>query len=661
MVDLTNLNEEQREAATTINGPLLILAGAGTGKTATLTYRTGYMIEQGISPEHILMVTFTNKAAREMKSRIASFLSNDIAEKVTACTFHSFCVMMLRKYSNVIGMNSNFTVLSSGEDEDIIAMVKSVDEKKRYTGKGFPPNGKICSFISSAINKDMSISDVMNGTKYAKFTKEVIEIGKEAAKYKQANSMANYDDLLVYVIQILKRSPEVAQKIAATYQYIMVDEYQDTNPLQDMILSELFKYTKNIAVVGDDMQSLYGFRGADVNNIIHFPEKFQGCKTIKLVRNYRSSQEILNLSNNITEWATEGFPKKLIGTHSSGIKPAVISVSDQHEEANHVIKLIGSLVAKGVPLDEICIIERNSISSAEIEVKLNKEGIPFEKYGGMKFIDLSYVKDILAYLKVMVNPYDEIAWFRILQVHRGIGSTYARRIADGLKKDGFSHLLDKQYIKKGYGSELELLHKQLVFCEGLELKKMLDSFIDFYISTRKRNIEEMDTDEGSRTEYLAENEQQGKELKRLSEIAELYNKIDTFLDDLLLDNTTINDTAQNGNLVISTVHSVKGLEYQAVIVLDCVNGLFPNADVAGSKEDNEELRCFYVAVTRAKERLFLISPKAANRYGKPLPGIPSRYLESTSGLISSNDSNFFARFSEPVDEDWGYFKRNIWR
>jgi DNA helicase-2/ATP-dependent DNA helicase PcrA len=295
---------------------------------------------------------------------------------------------------------------------------------------------------------------------------------------------------------------------------------------------------------------------------------------------------------------------------------------------------------------------------------LNKQGIPFEKYGGLKFMDYSYVKDILAYLKVMINPYDEISWFRILQVHRGIGSVNARKIATGLKENGFEHLKDKKYAKRNYGPELILLYEQLQLCEGLELQKMIGSFVDFYIGTCKRNIESMDTDEGMRTQYLLENKAHAEDLQRLVEISESYTKIDVFLDDLMLDATAINDKSEQGNLVISTVHSVKGLEFNTVIVLDCVNGLFPSAETAGTKEDNEELRCFYVALTRAKEHLFLMSPKSASRYGRALPGIPSRYLEETKGLVRSNDKDFFSRFyEEPVSDYWGGFPRprkNIW-
>jgi DNA helicase-2/ATP-dependent DNA helicase PcrA len=651
MLDLAKLNPEQLDAATTINGPLLILAGAGSGKTTVLTYRTAYMISEGINPEQILMLTFTNKAAKEMKERSIKMLGGDAGNKVLACTFHSFCALMLRKYGTHIGIAPHFTILSPGDDEDIIAIVKSYADKTRYKGRGFPPNGKVCDFISMAVNKDLSISDVVRHTKYHMFVDEVVELAQLSAEYRKEHDMLNYDDILIRFIDLLNMKPEIAERIAHTYQYIMVDEYQDTNPLQEAILLELFRYTKNIAVVGDDMQSLYGFRGAEVENIINFPNKFPGCKTVTLVRNYRSNQEILDLGNKVCQCATEGFPKELIGTHNSNVLPSVISVNNQYEETEYVVNLVQQLHSQGVPYDEICIVERNSILSAGIEIKLNKLGIEFDKYGGAKYTDLSYVKDILAYLKVMTNPYDEISWFRILQVHRGIGNVNARKISEKCRTCGFDGLLDKSYAKRQYGPELKRLHEQLNACEGIKLIEMIKSFITFYCDTNKKNIEEMDTDEGSRTAYLMQNEGQREELQKLVEIAGGYRSIDSFLDDLLLDNTKTNEQESTGNLVISTIHSVKGLEYDTVIMLDCIDGIFPNADEEGSKEDNEELRCFYVAVTRAKERLYLICPRSAMRYGQSINGVPSRYLKETEGIVRSNDHTFFDRFKR---SKWGY-------
>lgn len=634
MIDFEKeLNEKQLEAVRNIEGPMLVLACAGSGKTRCMTYRTAYMIEQGVAPEQILMLTFTNKAANEMKERLDKMLDDYVGRRVLACTFHSFCSLMLRKYGHHIGISPHFTILSPGDDEDIISIVKSEQDKTRYKGRGFPPNGKVCDFISMSLNKNISIYDVMKNTKYYLFVDEVSELARLSTEYRKRNDMLNYDDILLRFIDLLNEKPDIASIIANTYRYIMVDEYQDTNPLQEAILLELFRYTKNIAVVGDDMQSLYGFRGAEVENIIHFPDRFAGCKVVTLTKNYRSNQEILDVGNKVCEWATEGFPKTLVGTRHSNILPSVVSVNDQYEEAEYVVQLVQNLHREGIPYNEICIVERNSILSASVEVKLNKLGIEFDKYGGAKYTDLSYVKDILAYLKVMTNPYDEIAWFRILQVHRGIGNMNARKIAEKCKTGGFAGLLDKSFSKRAYAVELKRLYEQLNLCDGDQLVDMTKSFISFYCDTIKKNIEEMDTDEGSRTAYLMDNESHRTDLHKLVEIAEGYRSVDSFLDDLLLDNTMANEHDPGEHLVISTVHSVKGLEFEAVIVIDCIDGIFPNAEEEGSKEDNEELRCFYVALTRAKERLYFICPRSAMRYGQRIYGVLSRYLSKSNGLL----------------------------
>jgi DNA helicase-2/ATP-dependent DNA helicase PcrA len=262
----------------------------------------------------------------------------------------------------------------------------------------------------------------------------------------------------------------------------------------------------------------------------------------------------------------------------------------------------------------------------------------------------------------MTNPYDEISWFRILQVHRGIGNVNARKISEKCRAVGFDGLLDKAWAKKQYADELKRLHEQLNSCDGIKLVDMIQSFITFYCDTNKKNIEEMDTDEGSRTAYLMENEGQREQLYKLIELAGTYRSVDSFLDDLLLDNTKLNEKESDGKLVISTIHSVKGLEYNTVIVLDCINGIFPNAEEEGSKEDNEELRCFYVAVTRAKERLYLICPRSAMRYGQSIDGVPSRYLKETEGIVRSNDYQFFDRFKKPRFSDYddmigGWYRR----
>ena len=657
---LKGLNTEQLRAATSINGPMLVIAGAGSGKTRVMVSRAAYMVDSGIPACNILMLTFTNKAAAEMKERVIGMLPADAGKEITACTFHSFCVMLLRRYGEKVGIPAHFTIITGGDETDVINIVKASQGKQKFNGRGFPPSGKIVDIISQSTNKGRPISEIMKTKKfekYAAFDSEVIEIAKLATAYKKQNSMLNYDDLLVYVNYLLETYPNLCQKVANAYPYIMVDEYQDTNPLQEKILVQLFKCTKNIAVVGDDMQSLYGFRGAEVENIIEFPNRFPGCTEVFLTKNYRSNQEILDLSNKVVQCTTEGFPKELTGTHSSGHKPELISVNNAFEEADDIIERIEDWKSNGVPYNEMCVLFRSSYQSALVEQRLMMNGIPFVKYGGKKFFELEYVKDVLAYLRVAVNQHDEIAWFRILQSHQGIGQIYARNIASECKTNGASQLLSTKYKKKKYKSELELLYRELSSFDGKTLDKILPRAIDFYIETQERNIQNMKTEsEAHRTELLEALPAMKETLMMLVLVASGYQSISAFLDDLTLDNTKLTqDENKEGHVVLSTIHSVKGLEFQCVSILDCVDEIFPSTSVEekGSKEDNEELRCFYVAITRAKENLVMYVPENISKFGRNMHGILSHFLTDTQDEVQCNDR---AIFMSP--EMYGYGARD---
>lgn len=634
------LNEEQYDAVKTTEGPVLIIAGAGTGKTRTMVYRTAYLLEHCAAATEILMLTFTNKAANEMKERVIELLGENVASNITACTFHSFCVTMLRRFANEININTNFTILSTSDDVDIINMKKTESTEHRYDKKGFPPSAKIAEVISQSINRNMSVEDVLKENKYSRyydFLDDILELKKITDEYKRENSLLNYDDLLLEMNRLLETHPNIAKKISDIYRYIMVDEYQDTNSLQDAILFLLRTDNKNLAVVGDDMQSLYAFRGANVENIISFPKRMENCKVIKLVKNYRSNQEILNLSNFAVTYATEGFQKKLEGMHYAYEKPQILSVYTQAQEADAVMNLIEELHDNdGLNYNDICILGRNSFLTIDVEASLRRDGIPYVKFGGPKFFDLEYVRTILSYCRVMVKNNDEIAWFRILKVHSGIGDFNAKKIAAKCKEFGIDHLIDKQYEKRVYASELKILYKELKKLEDLKLTEMMTEVIDFYTNTNERNIQNMRlSDESKRTALLDENENHHTQLQALIPITEKYNTILEFLDDLVMDNTALtqNEDVEN-SIVLSTIHSIKGLEYKAVIIMDCIDGIFPSTEEKdmGSKEDNEELRCFYVALTRAKDKLFLISPQNAKVFNKPMRGKLSHYLYGADGL-----------------------------
>lgn len=640
MIDYkSELNEEQYDAVTTTEGPLLIIAGAGTGKTRTIVYRAAYLIEHCATSSQILMLTFTNQSADEMKARVIKLLGDNVAKDITACTFHSFCTIMLRRFCNDAGLDPEFTIISPSDDADIIDMKKTEGTLHKYDKKGFPPSSKIVEIISQSINRNKTIEEVLEGNKYykfAEFLKDIEELKEKADEYKDKNSMVNYDDLLLRMNKLLETNPFVQKEISGYFKYVMVDEYQDTNTLQDKILLNIRRENNNIAVVGDDLQSLYAFRGADVQNIISFPQRYAGCRVVKLVKNYRSNQEILDFSNYVVKSATEGFQKKLIGTHEKGDLPIIYELYAQADESPVVMDIIDKVHESGVPYDEMCILARTSFATTLIEKDLQIGGINYVKYGGPKFLDLEYVKDILSYLRVTVRNDDELAWFRILKVHSGIGDFTARKLALNCKEFGSEYLTDKQHARRVYGQELIKLHQELEEIQDLSLKETLKHVIDFYVKTKHENIDNMKVkQESNRTEYHAIVDRHEQELQLLIDMADSYKTITKFLDDLVLDNTSATqNNPEDGSIVISTIHSVKGLEFHTVIIIDCIDGIFPSTteDNIGTKEDNEELRCFYVAITRAKENLFLISPQNAMVFGKHINGQIPHYLNGGNYL-----------------------------
>lgn len=630
------LNPEQYQAVINTEGPLLILAGAGSGKTRTLIYRVAYLVEKGIPPEEILLLTFTNKAANEMKKRASSML-DDRCARITACTYHSFCAKMLRRYACLLGYPNHYSIIDTSDMADIISMMRT--ERNYHKIKGFPKPNLIASVISKAVNTNRTIAGIIahEYPKYRGYVSKIEELWTAAAEYKKKNGMMDYDDILLNFYYVLKGYPSIADKISQRYSYIMVDEYQDSNYFQEQIIFLLRQKNKNLAVVGDDSQSLYGFRGSQVENIIQFPKRMPGCNTIFLTRNYRSNQEIMDLSNYVMQaHATEGIAKNMIATHHKRAKPQVVFLNNNSQEATYILTAIMDLHKKGIPYHQICVLERGSAQSYQLEGLLNTNHIPFEKYGGIKFLEKSHVKDIICYLRIMVNERDEIAWYRVLQLIDGIGKTYARNLASDLKNSGSEGLLRNRYSKRSFQKDLEVLYKNRhQWIENNDIPDLLKKIIDYYYHLRKETIKNMRTDEETREEMYAKNESDHKELMILLKMCEGCDELITFLDTLSLEPDRKQEQAED-KLVISTIHSAKGLEFHTVFLMDCVDTVFPSTtiDEAGSKEDNEELRCFYVAITRAKENLFLLVPKAFFCYGRTFFTQKSHFLEGAEKYLA---------------------------
>ena len=639
MINYEKLNKFQYEAVMHDKGPALLLAGAGTGKTRTLIYRVAHLIESGVSPESILLLTFTNKAANEMKERAEKMLKEKCG--ITACTYHSFCVKMLRFYGKMAGISPDFTIISGPDEADIIDIVKS--ELNFQKLKNMPSASVFASMLSTCVNKRLTLEELLKEQKYWRFRqneRKLLLLREETKKYKEEHNLFNYDDILLKFDQMLTDYSNIARRIEDTYRYIMVDEYQDTNTLQDSIIRKIRTKNTNLMVVGDDMQSIYKFRGADVQNILSFPKRYTDCKVIYLTENYRSSQEILNLANHVMTNATEGYQKNLRAQFSSQELPKVYSVNDTKTEAEFVLNRIKAKHAEGIPYNDICVLYRNSFQSYELEVLLNKAGLDFEKYGGIRFLDRAHIKDVLAFLRIYTNPSDELAWFRILQLHIGIGKVYARNISRKCLEYGPEYLIDDCHKRKKYGVHIRKLYDEIQSWEGKEVLEILKSSCAYYVKTLENTIRNKKVDsESDREESLQDLERNKEDITILQEMAKDYDSALAFLDA-----TTLDATKSKGNeedkLVLSTIHSVKGLEYDTVILLDCIDEILPSARYIGSPEDNEDVRCMYVAVTRAKNTLYMMVPKIALKYGKAIPGDLSRYIEGRDDLYDAYEIKY---------------------
>ena len=574
-----------------------------------------------------------------MKERAEKMLKEKCG--ITACTYHSFCVKMLRFYGKMAGISPDFTIISGPDEADIIDIIKS--ELNFQKLKNMPSASVFASMLSTCVNKRLTLEELLKEQKYWRFRqneRKLLLLREETKKYKEEHNLFNYDDILLKFDQMLTDYSNIARRIEDTYRYIMVDEYQDTNTLQDSIIRKIRTKNTNLMVVGDDMQSIYKFRGADVQNILSFPKRYTNCKVIYLTENYRSSQEILNLANHVMTNATEGYQKNLRAQFNSQELPKVYSVNDTKTEAEFVLNRIKAKHAEGIPYNDICVLYRNSFQSYELEVLLNKAGLDFEKYGGIRFLDRAHIKDVLAFLRIYTNPSDELAWFRILQLHIGIGKVYARNISRKCLEYGPEYLIDDCHKRKKYGVHIRKLYDEIQSWEGKEFLEILKSSCAYYAKTLENTIRNKKVDsESDREESLQDLERNKEDITILQEMAKDYDSALAFLDA-----TTLDATKSKGNeedkLVLSTIHSVKGLEYDTVILLDCIDEILPSARYIGSPEDNEDVRCMYVAVTRAKNTLYMMVPKIALKYGKAIPGDLSRYIEGRDDLYDAYEIKY---------------------
>ncbi|QQS37259.1 MAG: ATP-dependent helicase [Ignavibacteriales bacterium] len=624
------LNPAQFEAASAVEGAYLIIAGAGTGKTRTLVYRVARLVELGYDPQSILLLTFTRKAANEMLNR-ASILLDNRCSKILGGTFHSFANLTLRKYAKAMNLDSSFTILDQSDSEDVINLIRSqagfIPKEKR-----FPNKQTLNKVYSLNVNTGRSVENIIeeNYPHFIELTQQILDIQKIYINYKHRNNLLDYDDLLVYLNEFLKSQSPSVRSLLSSIKFVMVDEYQDTNLLQADIIKGLTQLNNNIMVVGDDSQAIYSFRGASFKNIIEFPSLFNNVQVIKLEENYRSTQPILNLANHINETAIEKYTKVLYTRKSRGELPTIISAATENHQSKFIVQRILELREEGVSLNNIAVLFRSSFFSFDLEIELNKAGIPFVKFGGMKFIETAHIKDILAFLRIAANPKDVVSWYRVLLLHEGVGPKTAQKILDELSTGKIS-------VKENPESSSKFRYE-----------KLYDLFILLYNITTSKSLPSEKAQQVCeyyyplfRDKYDDFNKRK-KDIDIFLNITENYKSLDTLLADMaiepIIDSVIDIDvpTKEDEFLTLSTIHSAKGLEWHTVFIIHAVDGFFPSSRAVESVESlEEERRLMYVAATRAKQNLYITYPmNLYDRETRMTLSLPSRFISDVKeGMV----------------------------
>lgn len=628
------LNAAQLAVVETIDGPILVIAGAGTGKTRTLVYRVARMIEMGIPPGHILLLTFTRKSSQDMLRR-ASMLVGPRAEQVEGGTFHSFANHTLRHYATRLGYQSSFSILDQSDCEDVVNLLRTrlgVEAKKRR----FPRKQTIVSMISSSVNRMTALREIVESD-YPQYRTEIDEIealARSYQEYKRAHDLMDYDDLLVNMVLLLEKHEDVRERLADMHRYIMVDEYQDTNKLQHEIVHRLAGARRNVMVVGDDSQSIYSFRGANFRNIMDFPDHFPGTQVITLEENYRSTQPILTFTNEVLRGAVEKYEKNLFTRRVGGDLPMLVSTMNEQLQSQFVVQRVLELREEGIELNDIAVLFRSSFHSFDLEIELNKANIPYVKMGGFKFIETAHVKDLVAHLRVLHNRRDVVSWNRILLLLEGVGPRGAQKIIDGIVDGRIALTTDGVAEARATGNQavarlFEQLHS--LADDAMPLQERVDQLVAYYRPVLKRKYDDY-------TKRL-------KDVEMFAEIAGRYRSLNSFLSDIALEppNESVTDINEAGSedekLVLSTIHSAKGLEWNSVFLIWALDGFFPAARSAGSHESiEEERRLMYVATTRAKDRLAI--------------SYPINIYDRESGTVLSKPSRFIEGIPEDIAERW---------
>ncbi len=652
------LNEEQLRVVLHGDGPCLVLAGAGSGKTRTITYRVAYLLEKGVNPNNILLVTFTNKAAKEMIHRVQT-LMHDVETQQRAAlswagTFHHVAYRILILYGALLGYKPNFSILDSEDSIDLLKLCIKQEGIDR-DAKRFPSPKVIQSIISFARNAKKSISEVVQEKhpKWEEYCDTIVRIAGEYDKRKKQANVMDFDDLLVNLYILLLNFENVRQKFATQFEYVLVDEYQDTNRIQAAIIDLFASVHKNIIVVGDDAQSIYSFRAAEIQNILDFEKTYVDAKVFRLEMNYRSTPNILELANDVIKNNRNQYKKELKSLKTSFVKPEVHAFTDQSEEGEFVAQRILELNSEGVPLSHMAVLFRAAFHSQALEIELTKRNIPYDYRGGVRFFERAHIKDVLAFLRIFHNNEDVIAWSRVLNMQVGIGPAAAQKIIDAVQNAGgvgaqdFAPLLPAR-ARSGFNDFISI-YTTLQHSDGTPSGLILavkNSKYKEYLEAEYPDFRERLQD-----------------IEQLALFAQRQPDLSKFLAEASLQESYATAQARSPEdeeekLILSTIHQAKGLEWEAVFILNVSAGQFPSDRALNEdKGMEEERRLFYVAITRAKKYLYLSYPLLS--ISAHTLGGPSMFLEEIDkdlveehgaggGFFGSNFGS--TSFTDPSDE-----------
>jgi DNA helicase-2/ATP-dependent DNA helicase PcrA len=655
------LNPQQLAAVTAPPGPALVIAGAGSGKTRTLTYRVAYLLEQGIPPDRILLLTFTNKAAGEMMRRVSDLIGQEL-RTLWGGTFHSIGARVLRSHADALGYHRDFTILDRDDAKDLIKACVA-DAGIETKGTHFPKPEVLNEIFSLSVNTHKTPNEILETqfSYFAQFAEKISDVAQRYVKRKRATNGMDFDDLLALWLKLLQENTDVREHYQRRFQFILVDEYQDTNKLQGDLIDLLAARTQNVTVVGDDAQSIYAWRGANFLNILEFPKRYPSAKVFKIETNYRSTPEILKVANAAIAANVNQFTKILTPARKSGLKPALVACTDAAQQSAFIAQRVLELHEEGVSMNQIAVLYRSHFHALELQLELTKRQIPFSITSGIRFFEQAHIKDATAYLKLVTNPRDEIAFKRLAQLHPGIAAKGADKLwkifsaessAFSVQGSGLNSepgtLNPERKIKNPIATALET-------CAPHVGKKAAVAWAQL-VATAAQLEEERNPAKLLRTvidagydDYLKENfanyRNRLEDLEQLAVFAFQFGSTEEFLTQLaLLTNVEAEDDKSPNDdekIRLSTIHQAKGLEFDAVFVIMLCDGLFPSTRSMESDEgEEEERRLFYVAITRAKNELYLSYPLIRGGFG------------STGNDAFQSPSRFLSEIPKDLLNEW---------